>query len=149
MGETRVCFNDYSWSWMLHLFPDYVLRYTSGLALKMAMSQHFFFFFLLWQSPIFHSSSNISKFYCVKKKIFCMHTCTLNNIHYLGGKKVPTWISLSKQVRAFHWIITAVNNMFQLATGYLTPTDALNSLFLKAPCRKTHPVFVEKMLFHV
>ena len=36
--------------------------------------------------------------------------------------------------------------MFQLATSYLTLTDAVNSfLFLKQPCQKTYAVFVEKM----
>lgn len=45
-------------------------------------------------------------------------------------------------VRAFHWIITTMINMFKLATGYLTVTDAVSSFsFLKA-----HLAVAEKML---
>ncbi len=37
--------------------------------------------------------------------------------------------------------------MFQLATSYLTLTDAvIRFSFLKQPCQKTHPVVMEKML---
>ncbi len=36
--------------------------------------------------------------------------------------------------------------MIQLATSYLTLTDAVSSFsFLKQPCQKTHPVVMEKM----
>ena len=36
--------------------------------------------------------------------------------------------------------------MFQLATSYLTLTDAVSNFsFLKQPCQKTYPVVVEKM----
>ena len=40
-------------------------------------------------------------------------------------KEVTNWIKPSQPVRAFHWIITAVMNMFQLATSYLTLADGV------------------------
>lgn len=41
--------------------------------------------------------------------------------------KASAWIWLNKQMRAFHWIINAFINVFQLC--YVTLTDAVNSFW--------------------
>lgn len=59
--------------------------------------------------------------------------CVLEQEKHLSGEKVTSWIG-----RASKWIITAWVIMFQLATTYLTITDAVSF---------SHPVVVDKMCF--
>lgn len=40
----------------------------------------------------------------------------------------------NKLTRAFYWIITAENNMFDLATGYFPQTDAVSSFSFLELC---------------
>lgn len=62
---------------------------------------------------------------------------------FISVHKYTAW---PKNKKVATWIISVWVIIFQLATSYLTPTDAMKSVsFLKQPCRKTHPVVVENM----
>ncbi len=67
---------------------------------------------------------------------------------YTARPKSKTHLDLTNQIgKSLPWITTAWMIMFQLATSYLTLTDAvIRFSFLKQPCQKTHPVVMEKML---
>lgn len=61
----------------------------------------------------------------------------------MGKKKSPPVFN-SKYLRTSCWIFSAWRTTFQLRS-YLNLTDAVRSLsFLKQPCRKTHPVAMER-----
>lgn len=62
----------------------------------------------------------------------------LNTVQYGGLINISQPLVLTKRTAGtFHWIITAVTNVFLLGAGYLVLTEAHQ-------CQKTYPVLVRK-----
>lgn len=65
------------------------------------------------------------------------------NYTFWTKKKVPAWINFYFPLKC-HWMLTAVINVFQLATIIFTKTDAA-SHFIYNNVRRSHGYTVKKM----